>query len=292
MEKLRSRLEEGIILFDGAMGTMLEARGALEDVACPEELNVVAPEKVKAVHAAYIEAGAEAILTNTFGGNGVKFGRSGLGGRVRELNLAGARLAREVAGEEVLVAGSIGPLGEFLAPLGALSRQEAIEVFTEQAQALAEGGVDLIIVETMYDLAEIAAAAQAVREETDRPLICTMAFEANLRTIMGVTPSQAALRVAEAGAFALGANCGGCGLEGMAAILRQMRQAKPDAMFILQPNAGSPQVVGGKVVYDATPQDLAKYVKRYVDVGAKMVGGCCGTTPAHIQAMAVALGKI
>ncbi len=292
MEKLRSHLERGIMLFDGAMGTMLEASGALADVACPEELNVVAPEKVKTIHRAYIEAGAEAILTNTFGGNRVKLAKSGLGGRVRELNLAGSKLAREVAGEEMLVAGSMGPLGEFLAPLGNLSRQKAIGIFAEQAQALAEGGVDMIIVETMYDLAEIEAAAHAVRESTDRPLICTMAFDTNLHTIMGVTPSKAALRLAEAGAFALGANCGGCGLEGMAEILRQMREARPNAIFIVKPNAGSPQVVEGRVVYEATPQDLAEYAKRYVELGARMVGGCCGTTPAHIRAIAEALGKI
>jgi 5-methyltetrahydrofolate--homocysteine methyltransferase len=254
-------------------------------------LNIEAPEVVQGVHAAYIEAGAEAILTNTLGGSSVKLARSGLGGEASSLNRAAAELARQVAGEGVLVAGSMGPLGELLEPLGKVSRQEAVEAFAQQAAALAEGEVDIILAETMYDLREARAAVEGAKQATDLPILCTLAFEANLRTMMGDTPAQAVEELAGMGVAALGANCGSPGLEGTAEVLSAMREVRPQALYLVKPNAGLPQVVEGETVFPATPEEMARFALRYVRLGATMVGGCCGTTPAHILAMAQALGK-
>jgi len=291
MDRLTSKLSQGVILFDGAMGTMLQAKGALKGVSCPEELNMEAPQVVQGVHAAHIEAGAEAILTNSFGGSRRKLARSGLEREVSALNRAAAELAREMAGDEVLVAGSMGPLGELLEPLGEVSRQEAVEAFAQQAAALAEGGVDIILAETMYDLREAKAAVEGAKQATDLPVLCTLTFEANLTTMMGDTPSQAAEELTAAGVTGLGANCGGAGLEGTEQILKAMREARPEALYLVKPNAGLPELVEGETVFPATPEEMARYALRYVRLGAAMVGGCCGSTPAHILAMAKALGK-
>lgn len=292
MDRLKETLSKrGILLFDGAMGTMLQAKDALDGVPCPEELNRRAPQVVGEVHAAYIQAGAEAILTNSFGGSRVKLERCGLGKEATILNRAAARIAREAAGDAVLVVGSMGPLGELLEPLGKVSPQEALEAFAEQAEALAEGGADIILAETMYDLREARIAVEAAQGATDLPVFCTLAFEAGLRTMMGDTPSQAASELIGLGVAALGANCGGVGLEGTAKVLAEMQALYPEALYLVKPNAGLPQVVGGRTTFPATPEEMAGYALEYVRLGARLVGACCGSTPAHILAMARALGK-
>jgi methionine synthase I (cobalamin-dependent) len=268
------------------MGTMLQATDLLGRSA-PEELNLRAPEAVLQVHAGYVEAGSDIIETNSFGGSRLKLAKKGMADQVREVNVAAAQIAREAAGERVLVAGSVGPLGELLQPLGRLTPEEAADAFREQTQALAEGGVDLFIIETMYDLAEIRIALEAARE-TGLPAICTMTFDTNHHTMMGVSPAQAVTSLYEWEADVIGANCGNGPAETEVAV-QQMREACPEAVLIAQPNAGRPRRVGDQVIFDATPEEMAAYARQYVALGVKIVGGCCGTTPEHIRAIVQAL---
>lgn len=285
-ERFRELLEREVVFCDGAMGTMLQATGLLGRSA-PEELNLRAPEAILRVHAGYVEAGSDIIEANSFGGSRLKLAKSGMADQVREVNVAAAQIAREAAGERVLVAGSMGPLGELLQPLGRLTPEAAADAFREQALALAEGGVDLFVIETMYDLAEIQIALEAARE-TGLPAICTMTFDTKTHTMMGVSPAQAVDSLYEWGADVIGANCGNGPAETEVAV-RGMREACPEAVLIAQPNAGRPRRVGGQVVFDATPEEMAAYARKYVELGVKIVGGCCGSTPEHIQAIVQAL---
>jgi 5-methyltetrahydrofolate--homocysteine methyltransferase len=278
------------VLLDGAMGTLLQDRG-LEDGAPGELWNLENPDAVREAHAAYAEAGARVLTTNTFGATRPRLDLHGLGDRVGEVNRAAARLARSVADERgLLVAGGVGPTGELLAPLGTLTPEEAQELFAEQLLALVEGGVDLVLVETLSDLGEAdAAVAAARRAAPDLPVAVTMSFDTNVRTMMGVRPADAVTHLAAAGADAVGANCGR-GPEEMEIIAAQMVQARTgDLLLIAQSNAGLPQVVGDHFEYDATPGDLAAHATRVAELGVDLVGGCCGSTPAHIAAMAATL---
>ncbi|MFQ6059261.1 MAG: homocysteine S-methyltransferase family protein [Anaerolineae bacterium] len=285
-ERFKELLQRDVIFCDGAMGTMLQATGLLGR-GCPEELNLTAPEAVLRVHAGYVEAGSDIILTNSFGGSRVKLAKRGLADKVREVNVAAARIAREAAGDRVLVAGSVGPLGELLQPLGRITPEEAADAFREHTLTLAEGGVDLFIIETMYDLAEIRIALEAAKE-TGLPVVCTMTFDTHYHTMMGVSPAQAVTSLYEWGADVIGANCGNGPAETEVA-MRQMREACPEAVLIAQPNAGRPRRVGDQVVYDATPEEMAAYARKYVELGVKIVGACCGSTPEHIRAIVQAL---
>ncbi|NIN63927.1 MAG: methionine synthase [Anaerolineae bacterium] len=275
------------ILADGAMGTMLQAAG-LEKGHPPEELNVSQPDTVLSVHRQYVEAGSELILTNSFGGTGLRLAKHGLEGQAYELNRRAAELAREAG--DVLVAGSIGPTGEFFAPVGTLSAEEATEAFAEQAKGLADGGVDLLVIETMADLQEVEAAIEGARESSDLPLVCSMTFDTKLHTMMGVSPKKAAETLTSWGVQAIGANCG-TGPEEVEKVMEQMKEALPEAVLWAKPNAGVPRLVEGRAEYDATPELMAEYAVRFVDLGVRIVGGCCGSTPEHIAAMARALGK-
>lgn len=278
------------VLLDGGMGTLLQDSG-LEDGAPGELWNLENPDAVLAAHAAYAQAGARLLTTNTFGGTRPRLDMHGLGDRVGDVNRTAAQLARLVADERgLLVAGDLGPIGELLAPLGTLTREEAQALFAEQLTALVEGGIDLVLVETLSDLGEADAALAAAREVAPGlPVAVTMSFDTNLRTMMGVRPGDAVAHLAAAGADAAGANCGR-GPEEMEIIAAEMVQSRAaDLLLVAQSNAGLPQVVGDHFEYDATAGDLAAHATRLANLGIDLVGGCCGSTPAHIAAMGATL---
>jgi methionine synthase / methylenetetrahydrofolate reductase(NADPH) len=286
------RLDAGPLLCDGAMGTMLYARGVSLD-ACFDVLNLNNPRLVQAIHADYIAAGADLIETNTFGANRFKLALHGLAGQVREINGRGVRVARdarESTGRDVLVLGSIGPLGKYLAPLGNVTAEEARAAFREQAEGLLEGGVDAFIVETISDLAEIAHAIEAIRSITDLPVIAQMAFTDEAVTFTGRSPAEVARTLRALGVQALGANCS-VGSSTLYGVLEQMVPAAAGLPLAIQPNAGLPSRVGERLIYLSSPAYMAEYATRMVDAGARIVGGCCGTTPQHIAAMREALDR-
>lgn len=281
----------GPLLADGAMGTMLFQAG-LEFGDPPEAWNVLHPDRVRLVHRGYLEAGARLILTNTFGGNQFRLAMHGLQGRVAEFNRIGAEIARaeaEAAGDHALVAGDIGPSGAILAPLGELEYEAAVEGFAEQAAALVEGGVDVIWIETMSALEEIHAAIDGVRRVApELPLLTTMTFDTRGRTMMGVTPEQAASALVGWGADAIGGNCGN-GPGEVETVIEKMHAAVPGSVLVAKSNAGIPRLVQGRAVYEAGPSEMAGHAARLRSLGARVIGACCGSTPAHLQAMAVAL---
>lgn len=282
------------IIADGAMGTMLFAAG-LEAGAPPELWNVDHPDRVRAVQRAYLQAGSQIILTNTFGGTRYRLGMHGLEARVKELNRAGAEIARaevDAAGGTALVAGDIGPSGEILQPVGTLDFNDAVSAFAEQAEGLIAGGVDLIWIETMADLEEVRAAIEGVRQVSkDIPIVATMTFDTKGRTMMGVTPEVAVKTIAEWGVVATGGNCGN-GPDEMLEVIKQMHAARPAVILVSKSNAGKPEIgEDGKVVYRAGPDEMARYAIEMKKAGAKIIGGCCGSSPAHLQAMAQVLGK-
>jgi len=288
-KRFRDLLAEGpVTLADGAMGTMLFANG-LQFGDPPEVWNLTHPDVVRSIHRGYIDAGARIILTNTFGGNRLRLALHGFDDRVRELNIAAATLLGaevESAGSDALVAGDIGPTGAILAPTGTLEYEEAVDVFAEQAKALVEGGVDLLWVETMSDLSEIKAAIEAVRRVAPGiALVATMTFDTRGSTMMGVTPEQAVVALDAWGADAVGGNCGN-GPDELVAVVQRMRAVAPDVTLVAKSNAGMPELVDLRAVYRAEPAVMAAQTAEMRDAGAAIIGGCCGTTPAHLRAMA------
>lgn len=271
----------GPVLADGAMGTMLQRYG-MGAGECPELWNIEHPDIVKSVHVAYVDAGSQLISTNTFGGTRTKLASYGLESRAAELNAAGVSLAREAAGTQRFVMASLGPTGKFLEPLGDLSFDEASDAFAEAARAQASGGADAILLETFSDLKELTAALDGARR-TGLPCLCTMAFDTGGRTMMGISPLAAAIELTSAGADAVGANCG-VGPQGILQVIAEIR-ASTDIPVIAQPNAGLPKVVDGKVIYDATPVDLADFATESARLGVNVIGACCGSTPDHIREM-------
>jgi 5-methyltetrahydrofolate--homocysteine methyltransferase len=283
---------ERLVLLDGGIGTQLQLAG-LPAGACGEVWNVERPDIVSGIHRAYAEAGAEALLTNTFGGSPLALARHGLGHRARELNRAAAALARDAAGDERWVLGDVGPFGGFLAPLGEAEPSEVEAGFREQVEALREGGADGVLIETMTALDELTLAVRAARAAGAPFVIASIAFDATLvgpRTMMGVSPRDAAAAALELGVDALGANCGtGLDMNGYAELLRELAAAAPALPLLCRPNAGTPRLEGGRVLYDLAPDRMAAAVGLLVAAGARMIGGCCGTTPAHIAALRAAL---
>ena len=280
-------MRERVLVLDGAMGTMLQERG-LKPGQSPEELNLTSPEIVAGVHAAYLEAGADIIVTNTFGGSREKLSHYGLGDRVAEVNLQAVRIARKVAGDRAYVAGSIGPTGRFVEPVGDLSFDQTAEIFREQAAALIEGGCDLITLETFLDIKEIRAAVIAIRELSQEiPIMAMLTFEEKGRSVLGSPPEAAAITLEAVGASIVGSNCG-LGVDGIYEILRAMRTVTA-LPLICQANAGLPVLKEGKTVFPGTPEEMAAYHDRLIELGVRVIGGCCGTTPAHIAAMQQAL---
>ena len=286
-----------LLIADGATGTMLQSLG-LPAGAAPELWNVEQPDAVRTLYRSYLDAGSAVILTNTFGGSRLKLERTGsLGARCAELNQAAARLAKEVAGDGAYVAGDIGPTGELMEPYGLLSYEETVDVFRQQAQALVDGGVDLLWVETMSDLSEAKAAVEAARQVSDRPVFCSLSFGASGRTMMGVAPAQAVETLWPLGLTAIGANCGE-GVEVMELVLPQMRAALQEQYgpgrypLIAKPNAGLPRLVDGETVFDLGPAELAAHLPRFVEWGAQVVGACCGSSPEHIRALVEAASQL
>lgn len=289
---LLSRLTSGPpLLADGAMGTLLHARGVPLG-ACFDELNLSRPELVSGIHRDYLSAGAELLETNTFGANRFKLAAHGLDGRVVGIGGAAVRLARkaaEAASHPVWIAGSVGPLGVRLAPFGRVSPEQATEAFREQIGALAAAGVDLILLETHTDLEELRLAVRAARAVAPGiPVGAAVTFTRDDRTLLGDTPAAAARTLARAGVDLVGANCSG-GPAQLLRILPLMRQASPDLPFTIMPNAGWPEQVGGRIMYPAGADYFGDYSAAFVEAGARIVGGCCGTTPDHIAAMRRAL---
>ena len=273
-------------LFDGGMGTLLQDRG-LEGGDAGELWNVDRPDAVRAAHQEYAAAGATILTTNTFGGTRPRLDMHGLGDRVHELNAAAARVAREVADEHaLLVAGDLGPTGELMDPLGTQTEADAQALFAEQLAGLAEGGIDVVLIETMSDLGEVRAAVAAAQQVAPTlPIVVTMSFDTNLRTMMGVTPAAAVTEIGALGVAAVGANCGR-GPEEMEQIMAAMAAVRPEGLLLAaQSNAGLPQVVGDHFEYDASPADLAAHAARLRELGVDVVGACCGSTPAHVAAM-------
>jgi 5-methyltetrahydrofolate--homocysteine methyltransferase len=270
---------------------MLFAAG-LEHGDSPELWNLKHPDRVAAIHRGYLEAGAQLILTNTFGGTRQRLALHNLQDRVSELNLAAVRLLRkevEASGRKALVAGDIGPTGQVLLPYGDLAYADAVAAFDEQASALIEGGVDVIWIETMAALEEMQAAVEAVRKiSSDIPLLTTMTFDTRGRTMMGVTPQAAVQALAPLGAAAVGGNCGN-GPDEIIAVIEKMHAAMPEVTLVAKANAGVPVLVQGKPVYRASPEDMVAYANQVYEAGARVIGACCGSTPAHIRAIAEVL---
>ncbi len=278
---------------DGAMGTILSQR-LPAGLSCLDSANLSHPQVIENIHREYIEAGADMIQTNTFGANRFKLAQHGLENELKQINRAGVENARRAAvasGRSVLVAGDIGPLGVRIAPFGRVQLPEAHEAFAQQATALIEAGVDLVIIETMTDLYETIEAVLAVHEVAPNiPVIASMTFTRDNRTLLGDSPAKIAQRLHQAGTDVIGVNCSG-GPNQILNILRQMRGTLPDALFSVMPNAGWPEQVEGRIMYPAAPEYFGTYAISFWQAGASVIGGCCGTTPAHIAAMAQAFRK-
>ncbi|MGQ9631357.1 MAG: homocysteine S-methyltransferase family protein [bacterium] len=278
------RLKDGILICDGAMGTMLQSKG-LPPGECGEKWGIDHPDILESIHRAYIDAGAEMIITNTFLASRFKLRRHGLDGKVREIVRRATEIAKGVAGDSAYVAGGLGPTGEIVKPYGDVAEEELREAFEEQVAGLVEGGADLIIIETLSALEEMRAAIAAAKT-SGLPVVASMAFEvgkAGVRTMMGVTPTQALHTMRSAGADVVGANCGG-GIEAVVGAIEEMRRST-DGYLIAEPNAGVPELVDGRTVFKETPEGMAKKLRRLVDLGVNVLGGCCGTTPDHIRAI-------
>jgi 5-methyltetrahydrofolate--homocysteine methyltransferase len=276
-----------VLLADGATGTNYQDMG-IEPGVAPEEWVVDAPESVRELHRRFLDAGSDLVLTCTFGATTPRLADGPLAGRSRELNIRAAELARAEAGDSRLVAGSLGPTGQLPEPYGLLTREIGVEAYAEQARALDDGGVDLLVLETFFALEEALWAIEGVQDVSDLPLVMSFSFDQGTHTMMGLSPADVVAAVAPLGVAALGANCGRS-LDDTDTIVDEFLAAEPGVPLWIKPNAGVPRMVGDTVIYDADPTMLAEHVRRYADKGARIVGGCCGSTPEHIAAIAAAL---
>ena len=292
MNKFLERLKTGEILVgDGSTGTNLQKLGIQPGIP-PEELVIDQPELVLQLEKAFVAAGSDLILTCTFGGTSLRMKESKYAQRVSEINRRAVELARQAASlhDGTLVAGSIGPTGLLLKPFGPLSAEEATAVFTEQAKALAEGGVDLLVIETMFSFEEADAAFQGARSVTDLPIVVSFSYDRGVRTMMGVKPTDMFRHYQEMGAVLIGANCGTT-LENMEKIQQEYAAAGSGFPLWAKPNAGLPRLVDGTTVFDVTPEQMGAAALKFIALGARVVGGCCGNTPEHIAAIARAVKK-
>jgi 5-methyltetrahydrofolate--homocysteine methyltransferase len=290
---LKERIKQGLLLLDGAMGTQLIARG-IELGRCYDYLNIEQPDIIFEIHQAYFQAGSDAVLTNTFGANKFALARHELSDKVREINMAGAQIARKVTGEGKYVLGDIGPSGDFLKPLGNLELEELRDAFTEQAKALLEGGVDGIIIETMAATEEITIAIEAVKSVSgDSPVFASMAFDKtgdDYRTMMGVDVESAVTKIVSLGVDAVGFNCGTISLDEYVELAGKyvsvVKQLGKNVLIFAEPNAGKPELVDGGAVYRVLPEDFAAAAEKIHSAGVNIIGGCCGTGPEHIKTVA------
>jgi 5-methyltetrahydrofolate--homocysteine methyltransferase len=284
------RLRRGeVLIADGATGTSCQRMGLPIGVA-PEEWVLTDPERIVALHRGFADAGSDIVLTCTFGGTSIRLADGPFADRAPELNRRAAELAREGAGPDVLVAGSMGPTGELCEPLGTLTHDEAAAAYAEQAEALVDGGVDLLVLETMFCRHEASAAIDGVRRTTDIPFVLAFSFDRGTRTMMGTTTAEVVALAVEQGAAAVGANCG-TSLEAMSHIVAELTSASTGLPLWVKPNAGLPRMTGDAAVYDVSPDDLARAASSYVQAGARIVGGCCGSTPEHVRAIAEAIRR-
>ena len=285
---LKERIKQGLFLLDGAMGTQLIARG-VEAGKCSDYLNIESPDVVLDIHRAYLQAGSDAVLTNTFGANKCALGRHGLGEMVEKINKTAAQIARKAAGEQKYVLGDIGPTGDFLQPVGSLKPDELEDAFTAQAKALVAGGVDGLIIETMTALDEVTIAIEAAKSVCGNlPVFASMAFDKSrdgFRTMMGVDVESAVYTIVSLGADAIGFNCGTLDMEQYVKLAQAYAsEIKGKAALLAEPNAGKPELVDGKAVYNVRPQEFAAAAEKIHLAGVNIIGGCCGTGPAHIEA--------
>jgi 5-methyltetrahydrofolate--homocysteine methyltransferase len=283
-------LERGVVLLcDGATGTSFQEMG-IEPGVAPEEWVFDAPDRVLELHRRYVEAGSEIVLTCSFGGSPIRLQDGPLAGRAHELNRRAAQLAREVAGDELVVAGAIGPTGQLAEPFGPLTREAAVDAFGVQARALDEGGVDLLLLETFFALDEGLWAVEGIRSVTDLPVAVCFSFDQGTRTMMGLSPTELVRATESLGLVALGANCGRS-LDDTALLVEEFIEAGLSVPLWIKPNAGVPQVTAAGVVYPETPESFSARLAEFAQRGARIVGGCCGSTPAHLSALRDALGR-
>jgi 5-methyltetrahydrofolate--homocysteine methyltransferase len=283
MGKITDKIKQGkIMVSDGAWGTFLQQKG-LRTGDCPEEWNLTHPDEVLDIARSYIEAGADMIETNSFGGTRFKLEKFGLADKVFELNKAAAEISRKAANDK-FVLGSVGPTGKILM-MGDVTEEEMYEAFKEQAVGLEAGGADAIMIETMSDLDEAILAIRAAKENTGCEVFCTMTFEKTVtgefRSMMGVSPTEMVQNLIDAGAELIGANCGN-GIAGMVGIVEEIRKANPDIPILVHANAGMPVYQDGETVFPEKPEEMAALVPKIIAAGANVIGGCCGTTPEHI----------
>ncbi len=291
MKPFQEALNEGrILVFDGAMGTQLEEQGLHPG----PDVNIKSPDAVVSVHSAYIRAGADVLITNTLTANRLGLERSGEADKVVEFNAAAVRICKQAAGERAWVAGDVGPTGQFLVPYGDYTEEQFFEVYSEQTEALAGAGADLIIIETMTDLNETVIAVKACKAAASIPVVACLSFDpgaGGMRTMMGNTVESCAKALDEAGADAIGTNCGGITPEQMAEVVAAMRSSTKKPL-IAEPNAGLPELVEGKVRFNLSPDAFVTGALSCIEAGATLIGGCCGTTPAHITALRKAVDSL
>src|SRR5437868_7678727 len=289
MKPFLAALDERVLVCDGAMGTMLYAKGVFIN-RCFDSLNVMSADTVTEIHQDYVRAGADVLETNTFGANRIKLRSVGLGDKVREINVEGARIAKKAARDQAYVAGAMGPLGVRIEPWGKMGTDEAEAYFREQAMALVEGGVDLFILETFRDLNEIGAAIDAVRLVSDLPIIAQMTTDEDGNTLDGTPPERFAPELENRGATVIGVNCA-VGPAPMLETIERM-EAVTRLKLSAQPNAGKPRDVEGRNLYLCSPEYMASYARRFILHNVRMVGGCCGTTPKHIRQIKLAVRSL